>query len=101
VVLYGVLGCGLGVAVVFPSFVRTCSRQEKHPCINNLRQIEGAKEQWALENKRTAGDVLTKAEEHEINDYIKGGEPKCPAGGKYTYGRVGLPPTCSIRGHTL
>ncbi len=31
-------------------------------CINNLRQIDGAKQQWALENRKTVGSLPTAAE---------------------------------------
>ena len=67
-------------------------------CINNLRQIDGAKQQWALENMKSAEAVPTA---EQIAPYIKNGFPTCPAGGKYTIGKVGDAPTCSIPGHTL
>ncbi len=66
-------------------------------CINNLRQIESAKEQWALENGKTNGTIVT---ENDIKPYIKldsnGNLPKCPAGGTYIIGRVGENPKCSV-----
>ena len=75
---------------------------QRNACINNLRQIDAAKEQWALENGKKAGDVVTEA---DIKPYIKldanGNLPKCPAGGTYTIGNVGEKPTCSIPGHEL
>jgi hypothetical protein len=70
----------------------------KNACINNLRQIDGAKEQWALENHIESGAASIAK---EVNAYIKGGGPKCPAGGSYTYGKVDEPPRCSIKGHSL
>lgn len=76
--------------------------RQRNICINNLRQIDAAKNQWALENKKTNGDAVT---EDDIKPYIKldadGNLPKCPAGGKYTIGKVGENPTCSIPGHEL
>ncbi|HEY6229237.1 MAG TPA: hypothetical protein VI282_19120, partial [Verrucomicrobiae bacterium] len=66
--------------------------------INNLRQIDGAIEQWALENNRSTNDP---AIESEIIRYIKGSRPACPEGGTYTFGKVGEPPRCSIPGHVL
>jgi hypothetical protein len=73
-------------------------------CINNLRQIESAKQQWALENGKTANDVPSW---DDIRPYIGRGEkgemPQCPQGGSYILGRIGESPKCSIGGpsHTL
>jgi hypothetical protein len=75
---------------------------ERNTCINHLRQIDAAKQQWALENSKTADDVPTA---QDIAPYIKldanGNIPGCPSGGTYTIGAVGVPPTCSIPGHVL
>ncbi len=68
-------------------------------CINNLRQIDGAKQQWALENKKNAEDIPTAT---DIAAYLKGNAlPTCPAGGGYTLNAVGAEATCSIPGHVL
>src|SRR3954471_15625670 len=67
-------------------------------CISNLRQIDAAKEQWALENKKTDGDPIVKA---EVLQYVKGGKVTCPANGIYAFGKVGKTPTCTIEGHTI
>src|ERR1700720_3711757 len=42
---------GLLAAIAIPNFVRARTTSQKNACINNLRQIDGAKQQWALENK--------------------------------------------------
>jgi hypothetical protein len=70
----------------------------RNACINNLRQIDGAKEQWALETKHSDGDLCMP---REVDAYIKGGAPTCPEGGKYIYGKVGKDPRCTIAGHQL
>jgi predicted ribosome quality control (RQC) complex YloA/Tae2 family protein len=67
-------------------------------CINLLRQLDGAKQQWALENRKTANDTPA---EKDIAVYLKGGMPRCPAGGAYVLNAVGVVPTCSIPGHAL
>jgi outer membrane lipoprotein-sorting protein len=76
--------------------------RQRNACINNLRQIDAAKNEWALENGKANGAVATEA---DIKPYIKldadGNLPKCPAGGKYTIGKVGENVTCSIPGHAL
>jgi inosose dehydratase len=67
-------------------------------CIQNLISIDNAKERWALENLKLGGDPVIEA---EVNKYIKGGKPKCPSGGTYTYGKIGEDPRCSIPGHQM
>jgi len=67
-------------------------------CVNNLRQIDGAKQQWALENRKTAEAVPSAP---DMAPYLKDGIPKCPAGGAYTLNAVGAHPTCSVAGHAL
>jgi chromosome segregation ATPase len=71
-------------------------------CINNLRQIDGAKQQWALENKKPANAVPTFA---DIAPYLgqgpQGAIPTCPSGGAYTLNTMSAVPTCSIPGHAL
>jgi prepilin-type N-terminal cleavage/methylation domain-containing protein len=92
---------GLLAAIAIPNFVKARTTAQKNACINNLRQIDGAKEQWALENKKSAGSD-TSSSTTAINEYIKGKTtPKCPAGGTYTYGNVDASPTCDIEGHSL
>ena len=73
------------------------TQQQALACINNLRQLDGAKQQWALENKRDANAVPAVK---EIAAYLKEGV-KCPAGGTYTLNSVGAVPTCTIPGHAL
>ena|SRR5688572_18292209 len=68
----------------------------KNACINNLRQIDGAKEQYALEHKISAGTIVTAA---EVAEYLKGGVvPPCPGEGKYSIGAIGEPPACNFAG---
>ena len=68
-------------------------------CINNLRQIDSAKQQWALENKKGVDAIPTA---QEILPYLKDQIfPVCPSGRAYAINAVGLVPTCSIPGHAL
>ena len=43
---------GLLVAIAIPNFVRARTTSQQNACINNLRQIDGAAQTWALENKK-------------------------------------------------
>ena len=68
-------------------------------CINKLRMIEGAKEQWVLENKKPAGSSLSA---QDLQPYLRNNAiPACPLGGVYTLNIVGAPATSSIPGHVL
>jgi hypothetical protein len=90
------------IAIAIPNFVvpprRTGSGSNRNGCINNLRLIDGAKEQWALEHHAKTNAVVAIS---DIAVLIKGGFPKCPARGSYTIGRVGENPKCSVPGHSL
>jgi hypothetical protein len=87
-------------AIAIPNFVRARSTAQMYACINNLRQIDAAKQQWALENKKSDADVPTAG---ELDLYIKGGfhSLHCPAGGTYAINKLNGPPTCSITNHQL
>ena len=93
---------GLLAAIAIPNFVKARQTAQKNACINNLRMIDGAKEQWALENRAASGGGVTEDGATGVNSYIKGNaRPICPAGGSYTYGNVGENPICSTAGHTM
>ena len=68
-------------------------------CINNLRQIDAAKQQWAVENGRTADAMPTAA---DLARYLPTKAlPVCPAGGAYTLNAVNVKPACNMPGHVL
>ena len=91
---------GLLAAIAIPNFVKARATSQANACINNMRQIDSACDQWALEAKKTTGaqPVLTT----DLTPYIKltsaGLLPSCPAGGTYSVGKIGdLPPVlCSL-----
>jgi len=90
---------GLLSAIAIPNFVKARATSQQNACINNLRQIDAAKNQWALEKGKKAGDVLTV---DDIRVYLIHNQlPVCPAGGSYIIGAVGENPTCSVPGHKL
>ena len=87
---------GLLAAIAIPSFVKARATSQQNACINNLRQIDSAKEQWALAEKKTNNDLIDTV---GADEYIKGDTtPSCPAGGVYTYGVVGTNPVCDLAG---
>lgn len=86
-------------AIAIPSFVQARTTAQQNNCINNLRMIDGAKDQWAIENNKMDSDLVTP---EGCSPYIKGGWPICPVGGQYSVTTVAEPPVCSVgAGHSL
>lgn len=85
---------GLLAAIAIPSFVKARNTSRQNSCINNLRQIDSGKEQWAMAANKNDGDAVDTT---TVNEYIKGGAtPVCPANGTYTYNVIGTDPGCSV-----
>jgi prepilin-type N-terminal cleavage/methylation domain-containing protein len=89
---------GLLAAIAIPNFVKARATSQANACINNLRQIDAAANQFALEAKLTTGNSITLTT--DLTPYIKlnanSSIPGCPAGGTYTDGSVGAIPACSL-----
>jgi hypothetical protein len=87
-------------AVPSPKVPDSPEMAARNACINNLRQIEGAMQQCALENKMSPTNIVTA---EQILPYLKGQEEvfRCPSGGTYTFGSLTNAPTCSIPGHAI
>ena len=86
---------GLLASIAIPSFGKARNTAQQNACLNNLRIIDGGKEQAALANKWADGSAPTTS---IVNTYIKGSStPDCPAGGVYTYNVIGTNPVCSIK----
>ena len=71
---------GLLATIAIPNFVRARLKAQQSACINNLRQIDGAKQTWALENKagQTATPVLSNVQPY-LGRGTLGTAPTCPA----------------------
>ena len=98
---------GLLAAIAIPNFVKARATAQKNACIANLKQLDGAVQSWALENKKAATDTYLFSDT-TLLAYLKGsvlpGGGICPGGGTYTEGAtVTASPTCSLSasGHTL
>ena len=85
-------------AIAIPNFAGSHHSSPANRCINNLRQIDAAANQFALENHFTNGDAIKFP--NDLTPYIKlnreGKIPGCPAGGIYSINKVGETPTCSL-----
>ena len=92
---------GLLAAIAIPNFLRARSTSQQNACINNLRQIDGASQQWALEKGKTSTDTPA---DTDVQSYLGRGAngtlPWCPLdstktfGASYTLQAVSLPPLC-------
>src|SRR5438128_1870436 len=68
---------GLLAAIAIPNFIKARTTSQMNACINNLRQVDGAIQQWALENKKDAGAAVAFS---DISSYLKN-SVICPSGG--------------------
>jgi len=93
---------GIILAVALPAFMKSRTQARKQVCIDNISQIESAKQQWGLENQKKDGDAPTTDDLVGSNKYIKR-MPECPGGGTYDFQSIGTTTTCSqaADGHVL
>jgi prepilin-type N-terminal cleavage/methylation domain-containing protein len=89
---------GLLAAIAIPNFVKARATSQANACINNLRQIDAAANQFALEAHKKTTDTINYP--NDLTPYIKlnsvNSIPGCPAGGNYSCGAVGTSPTCTL-----
>src|SRR5438045_1436319 len=85
-------------AIAIPNFVKARSASQTSACIANLKQIDGAKATWALEQKKTSSDTPVDGDLFGATLYIRA-KPLCPAGGTYTLAAVDTKPSCNITSH--
>jgi prepilin-type N-terminal cleavage/methylation domain-containing protein len=89
---------GLLAAIAIPNFVKARATSQANACINNLRQIDAAASQFALEKGKKTGDSISFPD--DLTPYIKmnssGSLPACPASGSYDCSTVGTNATCSL-----
>jgi prepilin-type N-terminal cleavage/methylation domain-containing protein len=91
---------GILVGLAFPNYLKSRTQARKQLCIENLSQIESAKQIWGVEHGKKDGDVPTQDEIVGAGLYMKK-LPVCPAGGVYDFAAVGSTATCTIPGHSL
>ncbi len=94
---------GLLAAIAIPNFVRARVTSQQNACIENLRQLDAAKQDWAVDT-RQMGNVTPTS--RQIRPYIGHGQradmPSCPASAvtnftiNYSLNDLMTPPTCNI-----
>ncbi len=91
---------GLLAAIAIPNFMHSRAQSQATACINNMRQIDSAIQQFSMETGKKAGDAINYPA--DITPYIKLNEnssiPSCPAQGIYNPTLVGNIPSilCSL-----
>jgi prepilin-type N-terminal cleavage/methylation domain-containing protein len=90
---------GILIAIAVPGFVKARVVSRARACQENLTKIDGAKEQYALEENLGVGAECAFSDlvEEDGSGYIKK-TPVDPAGGTYTVDVIGTDPTCSFSG---
>lgn len=90
---------GLLAAIAFPSYVRARTQSQANACINNLRQIDDASQEWALESHQAANAAVSFT---DIQPYLKNAVI-CPSAGagatfadSYTLTTVSNKPVCNV-----
>jgi prepilin-type N-terminal cleavage/methylation domain-containing protein len=97
---------GLLAAIAIPNFVKARATSQQNACINNMRQLTAAVNEWALETGQQTGASGAAGGQAtfqpDLSPYIQlnsnSSIPPCPAGGSYTVNNVGQLPqvTCSL-----
>ncbi|MEY4916471.1 MAG: hypothetical protein RL616_384 [Verrucomicrobiota bacterium] len=89
---------GLLAAIAIPNFVKARATSQANACINNLRKIDDAASQFAIEQGKSTGDHVSL--NRDLTPYIKmnaaGKLPICPARGTYGIENIGDHPDCSL-----
>ena len=89
---------GMLAAIAIPNLVKARSQSQLNACVNNLRKIDDATQEWALENLKGPGSSVTF---NDIQPYLKSAV-LCPASSdptfanNYTLTTVSNVPLCQI-----
>ena len=99
IVVVGIIGVLLAIAM--PGWAKYRDLARVGTCVENLRQLHGAKVQWALEFHKGNDDIPSP---EDLAPFLRAKAlPECPGGGAYTLRRASKYPVCSLypQGHTL
>jgi prepilin-type N-terminal cleavage/methylation domain-containing protein len=95
---------GLLAAIAIPNFVRARTTSQMNACINNLRLIDSAKQEWALEQRQQNASTPQGSDlQPYLGHGVNGELPTCPAdtdssptfATSYVVHNVGSKPTCN------
>ncbi len=96
---------GLLAAIAIPNYLNARSKSQQTACINNLRQLDQAKQAWAMEKGKSSSDTPVPS---DVQPYLGRGSsgtlPYCPLDStrvfinSYTLGDVSNAPVCNLNG---
>lgn len=85
---------GLLVALAIPHMVKARDNSRLNIIYRNLRQVDGAKDIWAIENRKVSGDPVTDV--NVLSNYLGGGKINDVIHETYVPNPVGTPPGASL-----
>lgn len=95
-----VLVIGILLAIAIPNFLLARETSRAKACIENLKEIDTAKEQWMIDNKSstfTSFQIIPAAagspSDGVLSTYLRN-IPQCPESGYYTVGNESELPIC-------
>ena len=93
---------GILIAIAVPGFIKARTNSQMRACQENLQKIDGAKENWALDNKQGVAATPGWTDLCGVTSYIRK-SPACPGNGAYSINAIGTDPACSLSdiGHAL
>lgn len=86
---------GILIAIAVPSFLRAREISRRNACQENQSKVDGAKQQWALENNEPGTATPAWGDLVGNDSYIRK-SPECPSSGTYTIGSLSVDPSCSL-----
>ncbi len=94
---------GLLAAIAIPNFVHARTTAQTNACINNLRQIDGAKQEWGMDNRfsPTSKPGIAQLQPY-LGRGVNGSMPTCPLDSRgifdvsYSPGNLQVTPECRI-----
>ena len=96
--MVAVLIIGILINISIPSLIRARESTRSKSCIKNLKEIDSAKEQYALDKRLQSGTYTPVATDlYGTGNYIKA-TPSCPTTGTagYSINTIGTSPTCVV-----
>jgi competence protein ComGC len=96
--LFSLLTVMLVIAVAIPNLIKARTNAQVRACQSNMRTIEFAISQWALDKRKSNDSEVTL---EDLEPYFIDGIPRCPSGGEYELYTVEEKPRCTVVGHTI
>lgn len=77
---------GLLATIAIPNYINSRRAAQMSVCISNLRSINGAKQQWALEQRKVNSDTPQGSDlQPYLGETAAGSLPTCPLDGQRTF----------------